>query len=155
MDTLLNNGHKSPWDRSEFKKLAINLGKQQTAIRYIETAHHAAANNLGMAEAIAVEEHWRTKLQPALDTCFRLSREYLILHGGLSALRAPAPAITLPEGHKAKVTQIPLQILGRAAALSDGRTAAGGFEPHYQARRTIAPRSQNQANFESALMQDS
>jgi len=46
-------------------------------------------------------------------------REHLIVHGGLSALRAPAPAITLPDGHKAKVAQIPLQILGRAAALSD------------------------------------
>jgi len=123
--TLLNNSHKSPWDRSEFRKLAINLGKQQTAIRYIETAHHASAINLGMAEATDVEEHWRTKLQPALDTCFRLARDYLILHGGLSALRAPAPVITLPEGHKAKVAQIPLLVLGRAAALSHGRTADG------------------------------
>lgn len=123
--TQLNNSHKSPWDRSEFKKLAINLGKQQTAIRYIEASHHASANNLGMAEAIAVEEHWRTKLQPALDACFRLAREYLILHGGLTALSAPTPVIALPEGHKAKVAQIPLQVLGRAAALSDGRTADG------------------------------
>jgi hypothetical protein len=123
--TQLNNSHKSPWDRSEFKKLAISLGKQQTAIKYIEASHHTSANNLGMAEAIAVEEHWRTKLHPALDTCFRLARDYLILHGGLTALRAPTPVIALPEGHKAKVAQIPLQVLGRAAALSNGKTADG------------------------------
>jgi SOS-response transcriptional repressor LexA len=123
--TLLNNSHKGPWDRSEFKKLATYLGKQQTAIRYIEASHHASANNLGMAEAISVEEHWRTKLQPALDTCFRLARDYLILHGGLTALRAPTPIIALPEGHKAKVAQIPLQVLGRAAALTGGRIADG------------------------------
>lgn len=123
--THLNNSHKGPWDRSEFKKLAINLGKQQTAIKYIEASHHSSANNLGMAEATAVEEHWRTKLQPALDTCFRLARDYLILHGGLTALRAPTPIITLPEGHKAKVAQIPLQVLGRAAALTGGRIADG------------------------------
>jgi hypothetical protein len=123
--THLNNSHKSPWDRPEFKRLALNLGKQLTAIRYIETSHHASANNLGMAEAIAVEEHWRTKLQPALDAGFRLARDYLIMHGGLTALRAPTPVITLPEGHKAKVAQIPLQVLGKAAALSDGRSADG------------------------------
>ena len=123
--TQLNNSNKGPWDRPEFKKLVTNLGKQQPAIKFIENSHHASASNLGMAEAFAVEEHWRKKLEPALDTCFRLAREYLILHGGLTALRAPAPFITLPEGHKAKVAQIPLQVLGRAAALTGGRIADG------------------------------
>jgi hypothetical protein len=58
----------------------------------------------------------------------RIARDYLILHGGLTALHAPAPVITLPESHKAKVAQIPLRVLGKAAALSDGRTADGCIE---------------------------
>lgn len=123
--TQLNNSHISPWDRSEFRKLVTLLGKQVTAIKHIESSHHASGISLGMAEALDVEAHWRTKLQPALEICFRLARDYLILHGGLTALRAPTPVITLPEGYKAKVAQIPLRVLGKAAALSDGRTADG------------------------------
>jgi SOS-response transcriptional repressor LexA len=121
----LHNSRIAPWDRSEFKNLVTLLGKHVTAIKYIESSHHASGLNLGMAEATDVEAHWRTKLRPTLDTCFRLARDYLILHGGLTALRAPAPVITLPEGYKAKVAQIPLRVLGKAAALSDGRTADG------------------------------
>jgi hypothetical protein len=121
----LNNSHIAPWDRSEFRNLVTLLGKHVTEIKCIESAHHASGLNLGMAEATDVEAYWRKKLQPALDTCFRIARDYLILHGGLTALRAPAPVITLPEGHKAKVAEIPLRVLGKAAALSDGRTADG------------------------------
>lgn len=123
--TRLNNSHRSPWDRSEFRNLVRLLGKHVAEIKYIESAHHTSGLNLGMAEATDVEVYWRTKLQPALDFCFRTARDYLILHAGLTALHAPAPVVTLPEGHKAKVAQIPLRVLGKAAALSDGRTADG------------------------------
>lgn len=121
----LNDSHNGPWDRSEFRTLVSLLGKQVTQIKCIESAHHASGLSLGMAEATDVEAYWRTKLQPALDSCFRIARDHLILHGGLTALRAPAPVITLPEGHKTKVAEIPLRVLGKAAALSDGRTADG------------------------------
>jgi len=36
--------------------------------------------------------------------------------------------VALPEGYKAKVQTIPLRVLGRAAALSDGRAADGRFD---------------------------
>jgi hypothetical protein len=121
----LNKSHIAPWDRSEFKNLVNLLGKQVPEIKCIESAHHASGISLGMAEATDVEVYWRKKLQLALDVCFRIARDYLILHGGLSALHAPAPVIALPEGHKLEVAQIPLRVLGRAAALSDGRTADG------------------------------
>ncbi len=124
----LHNSQIGPWDRSAFKSLVNLLGKNVTEVKHIESTHHAQGLNLGMEEAIGVEAYWRKKLQPALETCFRLARDYLILHGGLTALRAPASVITLPEGHKTKVAQIPLQVLGRAAALSDGRTADGCIE---------------------------
>jgi SOS-response transcriptional repressor LexA len=121
----LNNSHIGPWDRSEFRNLVTLLGKHVTEIKCIESVHHASGLSLGMTEATDVESYWRKKLQPALNTCFRIARDYLILHGGLTALRAPAPVITLPDGHKAKVAQIPLRVLGKAAALSDGRAADG------------------------------
>lgn len=124
----LNKSGIGPWDRSEFKNLVGLLGKNVTQIKCIESAHHASGVHLGMAEATDVEVYWRKKLHPALDRCFRISRDYLILHGGLTALHAPASVVSLPEGHMAKVAQIPLRVLGKAAALSNGRTADGRID---------------------------
>lgn len=124
----LNAKGIAPWDLSQFKNLIACLDKQATPIKHMEIAHHASGNNLGMAEAIGVEEHWRKKLRPALEHCFRLARTHHLLHGGLKALHAGLPTISLPEGYQAKVRTIPLQVLGRAAALSDGRVADGRFD---------------------------
>jgi len=65
---------------------------------------------------------------PALDRGFRLAREHQLLHGGLKALHAAPPTIALPEGYQPEVRTIPLQVIGRAAALSDGRAADGRFD---------------------------
>jgi hypothetical protein len=46
----------------------------------------------------------------------------------LKALHAEPIGVTLPEGYSAKVRNIPLQVLGRAAALSDGRVADGRLD---------------------------
>jgi len=124
----LHQAAVTPWNRSEFKKLAGALGSGIPTIKFIETAHHATGLHLGMGEATDVEAYWRDHLQPALKRCFHISREYLLIHGGLKALHAPAPLIVMPEGYKSKVAQIPLQVLGKAAALSDGRTADGRFD---------------------------
>ena len=117
----------APWDREEFKALVRALDKNCGPIKYMEMAHHSGAH-LGMSEAEDVETHWRKKLGPALNRCFKLAREHHILHGALSALHAPPPTVSLPEGHEMKVRQIPLRIIGRAAALSDGRVADGRFD---------------------------
>jgi hypothetical protein len=50
------------------------------------------------------------------------------LHGKQSALHAPAPSVSLPEGYQSGVKNFSLSILGRAAALSDGRIADGRFD---------------------------
>lgn len=114
----------APWDRSEFKALAKELGKDLSAIKHMEIAHHAGASNLGMAEATDVHDHWAKKLKLVLDRAFRLAQRYHSLHGR-SALVADPPSSSLPEGYKAAVQAIPLNVLGRAAALSDGRMADG------------------------------
>jgi len=121
----LHNKGIAPWDRSEFKSLVGLLHKDKPAIKHMEMSHHASASHLGMAEATDVEQYWRKSLAPGLDSAFRLAREYHHLHGGLRALRAPAPIITLPEGYQSKVRTIPLKVLGRAAAMSNGRAADG------------------------------
>jgi len=121
----LNRSEIAPWDRSEFANLAKALGKNVTAIKHIEISHHASGVNLGMQEAIEVEGYWKKTLKPQVDTCIRLARDYFVMHGGLTALRLSQPSTTLPEGHKVKVSQIPLRVLGKAAALSNGRTADG------------------------------
>jgi len=120
----LNKKGIAPWDRAEFKALTKELGKDLPAIKYMEISHHAGATSLGMAEATDVHGHWIKKLKPALDRAFRVAQHYNSLHGR-SSLIADPPAASLPEGYKAAVQAIPLNILGSAAALSDGRMADG------------------------------
>ncbi len=124
----LNDKGIPPWDRPQFKKLVSVLDKHAAPIKHMEIAHHAGGSALGMAEATDVEKYWRTKISGALDHGFRLARQHHQLHGGLKALHAPPPTAALPEGYKAKVRTIPLRMLGRAAALSDGRVADGCFD---------------------------
>jgi hypothetical protein len=93
----------------------------------MEDSHHSGIV-LSMNEASDVEKHWREKLRPALERCFRMIRDHRALHGGLAALHAFPPSVTLPEGHKAKVRQFKLPLLGKAAALTDGRVADGRMD---------------------------
>jgi hypothetical protein len=78
-----------------------------------------------MNDAGDVEKHWQKALRPALERGFRIIRDHRALHGGLTALHAFPPSATLPEGHRAKVREFKLSLLGTAAALSDGRVADG------------------------------
>lgn len=127
---ILYKAGKAPWDKAAFKTLAGVLNKALPPIKYIEAAHHTTGFQLGMAEAADVEEHWRTKLRPALERGFRLAGEHWSLHGGLKALHAATPTVTLPEGYQPKVRAIPLRVVGRAAALTDGRSADGLVDMH-------------------------
>jgi hypothetical protein len=113
-----------PWNRSAFKGLVSALAKGRKEIKWMEEAHHSSIV-LGMNEASDVEKHWRETLRPILERCFRIIRDHRALHGGLAALHAFPPFVTLPEGHKATVRQFKLPLLGTAAALSDGRVADG------------------------------
>ncbi len=124
----LNTKGIAPWDRPQFKKLVSVLENNLPPIKHMEMAHHASGTHLGMAEAIDVEKHWREKLRPALENGFRLAREHHLLHGGLKALHEGSVTVALPEGYSATVKTIPLQVLGRAAAFSDGRVADGRFD---------------------------
>lgn len=124
----LNKANIAPWNKPEFSSLAGQLGKGLQPIKHIEIAHHASGAHLGMGEATNVELHWRKKLQPAVDRAFRLAREHQLLHGGLKALQATEPTCALPEGYRSKVGDIRLKMLGKAAALSNGRAADGRVE---------------------------
>ncbi len=125
----LHKAGRAPWDKTAFKTLAGSLDKGLPAIKHIESAHHTTGLQLGMAEAAVVEEHWR-KLRRALERGFWLTREHWSLHGGLTALHGTTPTLTLPEGYQAKVRAIPLREIGRAAALTDGRSADGRVDMH-------------------------
>jgi hypothetical protein len=113
-----------PWSRPAFKNLVSALAKGRKEIKWMEDSHHSGIV-LSMNEANDVEKHWRETLRPLLERCFRIIRDHRALHGGLAALHAFPPSVTLPEGHKAKVGQFKLPLLGTAAALSDGRVADG------------------------------
>jgi hypothetical protein len=113
-----------PWNRPAFKSLVAALAKGRKEVKWMEDSHHSGIV-LSMNEASDVEKHWRDTLRPALERCFRIIRDHRALHGGLAALHAFPPSVSLPEGHKAKVRQFKLPLLGTAAALSDGRVADG------------------------------
>ncbi len=121
----LNSSGSSPWNKTEFKKLVNALGNSVPEIKHIEMAHHSSGVNLGMSEATDVEKYWKKPLHLTLVRCFRIVRDYYLLHGNLKALHAPPPSVALPEGYPAEVQNIPLQVHGRAAALTDGRVADG------------------------------
>ncbi len=116
---------RAPWNQAAFKKLVGALEPGQPEVKYIEGSHHTTGRYYAMGEATSVEEFWRKNLKPALDRACRTAREHRLVHGGLTALHGPPPVVTLPEGYQEKVRTIPLRVLGRAAALSDGRIADG------------------------------
>jgi hypothetical protein len=128
MLSQMNTGRKTPWDRPIFGTLVRDLAKTLAAIKYIEGAHHSTGCSFGMGEATTVEEHWRKRLKPVLERAFRSAREHRLLHGGMKALYAVPATATLPEGYQTKVRTLPLKVLGRAAALTDGRIADGKVE---------------------------
>ena len=61
------------------------------------------------------------------EKAFRAIREYRLLHGESKALHADPSVVSMPEGYRAVVRQIPLIVYGRAAALTNGRVADGAL----------------------------
>jgi len=115
----------APYNKEGFKSLLGHLNKSLSPIKYIEMAHHTTGSHLGMSEANEFECHWRKKLSPALEKGFRLKMEHQVLHGGLAALHSSPPELALPEGYQEKIKTLPLTIFGKAAALTEGRSADG------------------------------
>jgi len=124
----LNAAKLAPWDKSEFSTLVGRLDQGSAPIKFLEMSHHAGRTNLTMGEAVEVEAHWRTKLEPALRRAFNLARDHFLLHGGLRALHAIQSDCSLPEGYQEKVRTLRFQMLGRAAALTGGLSADGRVE---------------------------
>ena len=113
-----------PWSQPAFSTLLAALNKGRKEIKWVEEAHHSRMT-FSMNDASDVERHWQKTLRPALERGFRIIRDHRALHGGLTALHAFPPSVGLPEGHRAKVREFKLPLLGTAAALSDGRVADG------------------------------
>lgn len=124
----LNSKRRSPWDQPAINELTKALNKDVPAIKYLEMSHHAGSSNLAMAEAIDVHAHLKKALSPALDKVFRAQREHFRLHGGMTTLHTSATVIPWPDGYNAEVRQIPLRVLGKAAALTNGRNADGRLD---------------------------
>jgi hypothetical protein len=127
----LRHAGKAPWDRPVFATLLAAIKKGRAEVNYIEGAHHTTGRSYGMGEAADVEQHWSKTLGPTLDKAFRTVREYRLLHGGMRALYAPPSVVTMPSGYSDKVSAIPLRVLGRAAALSDGHVADGSIDMNH------------------------
>ncbi|XUM22096.1 AAA family ATPase [Bradyrhizobium oligotrophicum S58] len=99
--SVLHKAKHEPWARNAFDSLAQALGKNVKEVKFIEKAHHSDGAHLGMAEASDVQAYWTKKLRPALEKAFRIVREHRALHGGLTALHAMPPTVSLPEGRRA------------------------------------------------------
>jgi hypothetical protein len=121
----LNAARKTPWNAPVFNSLLGHLEGGRPEIRYLEGAHHTTGQHFGMIEATDVESFMRKNLLPTLDRAYRTAREHRLLHGGMKALHSAPPTATLPEGYKIMVRGIPLTVLGRAAAMTNGRAADG------------------------------
>lgn len=122
----LNRSGVTPWNRSIFMDLANQL-ETRSEVQHLESSHHSTGQTLGMAEATDVERYWRKEIEPRLEKAFRAIREYRLLHGESKAMHADTSVVKMPPGHRAVVRQIPLEIHGRAAALTNGRLADGNL----------------------------
>ena len=119
----LHENKVTPWSRTTFRGLVGLLNGPE--IKHLESSHHSTGDTLGLTHAQDVEKFWRTDLEPRLNNCFRSIREYRLMHGESKALHAAPPIANYPPGHRDAVRSIPLQIHGRAAALTNGRVADG------------------------------
>lgn len=134
----MNLAGRAPWDAPVFGTLLGAITKTNSAIQYIEGSHHTTGSSYGMVEAKVVHDHWR-KLGPILDRAFRTAREHRLLHGGMTALYPQPSTAVMPDGHQDAVASIPLNILGRAAALTDGRAADGFIDvTHFEAKDHVS-----------------
>lgn len=127
---LLERSYKSgltPWDAPVVGTILGLIRKGSPETSYIEGSHHTTGRQFGMQEAAAVRTLWR-KLGPAIEGAYRTIRDYRKLHGGMEILFSTPATAEMPEGHQAAVRNIPLKILGRAAALTDGRAADGTID---------------------------
>lgn len=122
----LNRHSVTPWNRSIFKDLTNQL-ENRPEIQHLESAHHTTGLAISMAEATDVEKYWQKDIGPRLEKAFRAIREYRLLHGESKAMHADPSVVEIPDGHRAIVRQIPLEIHGRAAALTNGRLADGNL----------------------------
>lgn len=135
----MNTGGKAPWDAPVFGTLLNAIAKTRSETSYIEGSHHSTGKNFGMVEAKAVHTHWKKTLGPSIDRAFRTAREHRLLHGGMKALYPLPVVVSLPDGHQPAVQSIPLNILGKAAALTDGRAADGAIDiDHYDPKDHVA-----------------
>ena len=125
-----------PWNLPAFATLLKALAKNRKEIKWMEDAHHSGIQ-FSMNEASDVEKHWNDTLRPALERGFRIMRDHRALHGGLTALHAFPPSVSLPDGHKTKVGQFKFPVLGTAAALSGGRVADGCVDLTFTAGNSL------------------
>lgn len=124
----ISNNHdagRAPWNQPPFAKLVGALDQGRPEVKYLDGAHHTTGRSYGWGEAEKVEKFWRKTLHPALERAYRTVREHRLVHRGLSALYGGPAIANLPEGNADQLRAIPLEVIGRASALTNGRVADG------------------------------
>jgi hypothetical protein len=132
-----NKSQRAPWNMPAFANLVSLLLRSNPAITYLEGSHHSTGQSYGMIEAAAVNKHW-SKLRQGVERAFRIIRDHRILHGDMDALFLLPSTIDYPDGYQSEVQKIPLSILGRAAALTNGRVADGEIDvDHFDSKKQV------------------
>lgn len=124
----ISNNHdagRAPWNQPPLAKLVKALDQGRPEVKYLDGAHHTTGRSYSWGEAEQVEKYWRLTLHPALERAYRTVREHRLVHRGLSALYGGPAVANLPEGKGDQLRAIPLEVIGRASALTDGRVADG------------------------------
>ena len=116
---------RAPWNQPPFAKLVRALDQGRPEVKYLDGAHHTTRRSYSWGEAQTVEKFWRQTLHPALERAYRTVREHRLVHRGLSALYGGPAVANLPEGNADQLRTIPLEVIGRASAVTDGRVADG------------------------------
>ena len=121
----LNKKEIAPYDRPIMKSLIGKLSPSIKDVKLINWSHHFREDEVGYAQAVEVEGFWRKELSTLLLQAFQTQRDYAAIHGEASFYLAPRHSAPLPPGHEDILRAVPLQIRGRAAAVTNGRVADG------------------------------
>jgi energy-coupling factor transporter ATP-binding protein EcfA2 len=116
-----------PFNRPEFEKLINHTHKAKEHIKLIQETHHSDNGDIGYQQAKDIKGWWDKIFEKIIHDAFAIYREYRLINGEPRSLFAESTSVKIFEGHKNVLTNINIKVVGKVAALTDGRHCDGCF----------------------------
>lgn len=116
-----------PFNRPQFEKLINLTQKTDESIKLIQETHHSDNGDIGYQQAMQIKDWWDKKFEKIIHNAFSIYREYRLINGEPRSLFAESASIEIFEAHKNLLASKKIELVGRVAALTDGRHCDGCF----------------------------